>query len=102
MLLCLSHVQATPLDKEGQVLGRGRHPDVKLPLPFLTTLTMTTSQTEMQLAPPPRCLPGLPTVPLSLTLDTCSDPSPSPDLRSDSDDISISSASTAPSPNSPF
>ncbi|XP_070773028.1 serine/threonine-protein kinase DCLK1-like isoform X3 [Enoplosus armatus] len=73
----VSVISATPLDKEGQILRRGRHPDVN-------------------------CLPGLPVAPPSLTPDTCSDPSPNPSLPSDSDDISISSASTACSPNSPF
>lgn len=101
-VLCLCLLQATPLDKERPVLRRGRHPDVKLPLPFHTTLTTTTLPTEKMLAQPPRCLPGLPTVPLSLSPDTCSDASPSPGLRSDTDDVSISSASTAPSPSSPF
>ncbi|XP_073335773.1 serine/threonine-protein kinase DCLK1a isoform X1 [Pagrus major] len=73
----VSVISATSLDKEGQVLRRGRHPDVK-PLPFL------------------------PVAPPSLTPDACSDPSPNPSLPSDSDDISISSASNTCSPSSPF
>ncbi|XP_049896661.1 serine/threonine-protein kinase DCLK1a isoform X2 [Epinephelus moara] len=100
----VSVISATPLDKEGQVLRRGRHPDVKpLPLQMMPTMTtVTTSTTKTLRAEPPSCLPGLPMAPPSLTPDTCSDPSPSPSLPSDSDDISISSASIAYSPNSPF
>ncbi|XP_078028618.1 serine/threonine-protein kinase DCLK1a isoform X4 [Epinephelus lanceolatus] len=100
----VSVISATPLDKEGQVLRRGRHPDVKpLPLQMMPTMTTVTTPTTKTLrAEPPSCLPGLPTAPPSLTPDTCSDPSPSPSLPSDSDDISISSASIAYSPNSPF
>ncbi|XP_071362080.1 serine/threonine-protein kinase DCLK1a isoform X3 [Trachinotus anak] len=100
----VSVISATPLDKEGQVLRRGRHPDVK-PLPLqmmLTATTVTTSTTKPPRAEPPSCLPGLPMAPPSLTPDTCSDPSPNLSLPSDSDDISISSASTICSPNSPF
>ncbi|XP_040007384.1 serine/threonine-protein kinase DCLK1a isoform X1 [Xiphias gladius] len=72
----VSVISATPLDKEGQVLRRGRHPDVKqLPLQMTPTVTtVTTSTTKTVRA----------------------------DLPSDSDDISISSASTVCSPNSPF
>lgn len=99
-----SLIQATPLDKEGQVLRRGRHPDVKpLPLQMMPTVTtVTTSTTKTLRTESPSCLPGLPVAPPSLTPDTCSDPSPSPSLPSDSDDISISSASIACSPSSPF
>lgn len=100
-LSCSSHIQATPLDKEGQILRRGCHTDVK-PLPVQMMPTVTTSLTETIRVEPPSCLPGLPMAPPSLTPDTCSDPSPNPDLPSDSDDISISSASSACSPNSPF
>ncbi|XP_071760066.2 serine/threonine-protein kinase DCLK1a isoform X1 [Centroberyx gerrardi] len=73
----VSVISATPLDKEGQVLRRGRHPDVS-------------------------CLPGPPLAPPSLTPDSLPSPFPSPSLPSDSDDISISSASTVRSPSSPF
>ncbi|KAI9548351.1 hypothetical protein NQZ68_010572 [Dissostichus eleginoides] len=91
-----SLVQATPLDKEGQILRRGRHQDVKLmSLQMIPTVTTTTKSLR---ADPPSCLPGQPMAPPSLTPD----PSPSPSLPSDSDDISISSASTACSPDSPF
>lgn len=88
------HVQATPLDKEGQVFRRGCHPDVK---PLLLQM-MPTVTTDTLWAEPPSCLPGLPVAPLPLTPDTF----PNPGLPSDSDDISISSASTACSPNSSF
>uniref|UniRef100_A0A3B4UM24 Serine/threonine-protein kinase DCLK2 n=1 Tax=Seriola dumerili TaxID=41447 RepID=A0A3B4UM24_SERDU len=100
----VSVISATPLDKEGQVFRRGRHPDVKpLPLQMMPTVTtVTTSTTKTLRAEPPSCLPGLPMAPPSLTPDTCSDPSPNPSLPSDSDDISISSASIVCSPSSPF
>lgn len=63
-------IQATPLDKEGQVLGRGRHPDVKpLPLQMMQMVTIvTTSTTKSVRAEPPSCLPGLPLPLWPLTL----------------------------------
>ncbi|MEQ2200177.1 hypothetical protein XENOCAPTIV_024343 [Xenoophorus captivus] len=90
--------QATPLDKEGQVLRRGRHPNVKpSPLQMIQKMTANTRQLE-----PPSCLPGLTADPPSPTPDTCSDPSLDPSPLSDSDDVSISSVSTVCSPSSPF
>ncbi|XP_047462846.1 serine/threonine-protein kinase DCLK1-like isoform X2 [Mugil cephalus] len=98
----VSVISATSLDKEGQVLRRGRHPDVKRLPPRSMPNVNSATTTYTPRAEPPSCLPGLPVAPSSLTPDTCSDPSPDPRHPSDSDDVSISSASTACSPSSPF
>ncbi|PWA22623.1 hypothetical protein CCH79_00002319, partial [Gambusia affinis] len=96
------HKVATPLDKEGQVLRRGRHPNVK-PSPLQMIQTVNTEMTARALRPePPSCLPGLPADPPCPTPDSCSDPSSDPSPLSDSDDVSISSVSTVCSPSSPF
>lgn len=102
-LSLLSSCQATPLDKERQVLRRGRHPHVKqLPLQTIPTVNPELTTNARQ-AEPPSCLPGLPTVHPSLTPDLCSDPSPNPNSPSDSGDVSISSASSPVlSPSSPL
>lgn len=54
-----SLVQATPLDKEGPILRRGRHQDVKLmSLQMIPTVTtVRTSTTKSLRADPPSCLP---------------------------------------------
>ncbi|XP_015235837.1 PREDICTED: serine/threonine-protein kinase DCLK1-like isoform X1 [Cyprinodon variegatus] len=98
----VSVISATPLDKEGQVLRRGRHPNVK-PSPLQMIQTVNAEMTSNASRPePPSCLPGLPADPPSLTPDTRSDPSSDPSPLSDSDDVSISSVSTVCSPSSPF
>ncbi|CAG5873137.1 unnamed protein product, partial [Menidia menidia] len=102
MSSCASLYQATSLDKEGQVLRRGRHPDVKPPPLQMIQTVKTEVKTNTHWAEPPCCLPGLPMSPFSLTPNTCSDPSPDSSPKSDSDDISISSVSTICSPTSPF
>uniref|UniRef100_A0A8C5GU59 Serine/threonine-protein kinase DCLK2 n=1 Tax=Gouania willdenowi TaxID=441366 RepID=A0A8C5GU59_GOUWI len=99
----VSVISATSLDKEGQVLRRGRHADVKLlPLHMMSTLNSETT-TETFRAQPPSCLPGLPVAPSSPTPYPISEPSPDPrSSPDDSEDVSISSASTVCSPYSPF
>ncbi|XP_046870132.1 serine/threonine-protein kinase DCLK1a [Hypomesus transpacificus] len=101
----VSVISTTALDKEGQVLRRGRHQDVRSQqLPMTTTTT-----TKME---PPSCLPGLLLAPscrspppgpgADPSPSPSSDHSPSPSLPSDSDDVSLSSASTVRTPTSPF
>ncbi|XP_062308994.1 LOW QUALITY PROTEIN: serine/threonine-protein kinase DCLK1a [Osmerus eperlanus] len=104
----VSVISTTALDKEGQVLRRGRHQDVRS-----QQLPMTTTTTKME---PPSCLPGLLLAPSCRSPppgpgpgpdpdpspSPSSDPSPSPSLPSDSDDVSLSSASTVCTPTSPF
>uniref|UniRef100_A0A3Q3J8P1 Serine/threonine-protein kinase DCLK2 n=1 Tax=Monopterus albus TaxID=43700 RepID=A0A3Q3J8P1_MONAL len=100
----VSVISATPLDKEGQVLRRRCHPDVKPPPAqmMLMVTTITTSTTKTLHAQPPSCLPGLPMAPPSLNPGICFEPSPDPRLPFNSDDISISSATTICSPSLPF
>ncbi|XP_030602578.1 serine/threonine-protein kinase DCLK1a isoform X6 [Archocentrus centrarchus] len=97
----VSVISATPLDKERQVLGRGRHPDVK-PLPLQMMPTVNSVTTETLRAEPPSCLLGLPMAPPSLTPDTCSDPSRTPDshltlMTSPSAQPALSAPPTRPS-----
>ncbi|XP_034055382.1 serine/threonine-protein kinase DCLK1a isoform X1 [Gymnodraco acuticeps] len=55
----VSVISATPLDKEGPILRRGRHQDVKLmSLQMIPTVTtVRTSTTKSLRADPPSCLP---------------------------------------------